>query len=138
GEGGENGDYDGTGSWIPLTSDTESFVDGFSVAEVLVHTRLAADKVGATKMDRPEDFERNPKNGSLYLACTNNKDREKPDVGNPRPANKDGHVIEMDEVGGDAGATKFGWRILLVCGDPKDDSTYFAGFDKSKVSPISC
>lgn len=27
---------------------------------------------------------------------------------------------------------------MLVCGDPEDSSTYFAGFDKSKVSPISC
>jgi len=30
------------------------------------------------------------------------------------------------------------WRLLLVCGDPADPSTYFAGFDKSQVSPISC
>ncbi len=27
---------------------------------------------------------------------------------------------------------------MLVCGDPEAQETYFAGFDKSKVSPISC
>ena len=28
--------------------------------------------------------------------------------------------------------------MLLVCGDPAAADTYFAGFDKTKVSPISC
>lgn len=26
----------------------------------------------------------------------------------------------------------------MVCGDPADPSTYYAGYDKSKVSPIAC
>ena len=35
--------------------------------------------------------------------------------------------------------TSFGWRILLLCGDPEQiDTTYFAGFPKEQVSPISC
>ena len=34
--------------------------------------------------------------------------------------------------------TDFAWDLLLVCGDPAAADTYFAGFDKTKVSPISC
>ncbi|MEQ7125425.1 PhoX family phosphatase [Actinopolymorpha sp. B11F2] len=140
GDGADDGEYDGTGEWIPLTSDEESFVDGMSVAEVLVHTRLAADKVGPTKMDRPEDVERNPVTGSVYMACTNNSNRtaEQVDEANPRAANKHGHVVEIDERRGDAAATSFNWRLFLVCGDPSDPTTYFGGYDKSKVSRISC
>ena len=32
----------------------------------------------------------------------------------------------------------FTWNLLLVCGDPETAGTYFGGFDKSSVSPISC
>ncbi len=140
GDGSSDGAYDGLGEWIPLTTDRTSFVPGFSVAEVLVNTRLAADLMGPTKMDRPEDVERNPVTGSVYMACTNNTSRtpEQVDEPNPRPNNKHGHIVELDEHGDDAGATQFRWRLFLVCGDPEDPSTYFGGYDKSKVSPISC
>ena len=47
GDGAADGQYDGTGEWIPLTSDTTSYVAGMSVADVLIDTRLAADKVDA-------------------------------------------------------------------------------------------
>ena len=140
GDGSNDGEYDGTGEWIPLTSDKESYVEGMSVAEVLVHTRLAADKAGATKMDRPEDVEVNPKTGKVYASCTNNSERteDQVDEANPRPSNRHGHVVELEEDGNDGAATSFRWRLLLVCGDPEDPETYFGGFDKSKVSPISC
>src|SRR5690606_36027174 len=52
-----DGEFDGNGYWIPLVHNNDSLVDGFTAAEVLVNTRLAADRVGATKMDRPEDVE---------------------------------------------------------------------------------
>ncbi|MFE1103466.1 PhoX family protein [Nocardiopsis alba] len=134
-----DGEFDGTGEWLPLCSDTESFVEGFSVAEVLIHTRLAADKVGATKMDRPEDFEPSPVTGKVYCALTNNSAREpgQADEPNPRGPNKYGHILEIIEDGADSAATTFSWIVPIVCGDPEDDSTYYAGFDKSKVMPIS-
>ncbi|WP_158879562.1 PhoX family protein [Amycolatopsis anabasis] len=138
-----DGEFDGTGEWIPLASGNQSFVDGFTAEEVYVFTRLAADKAGATKMDRPEDIEPNPVNGRIYAALTNNTDRGATgkagaDEANPRNRNKNGHVLEWEEANGDAASTKFSWRLLLVCGDPKAADTYFGGFPKDQVSPISC
>ncbi|WP_350280775.1 PhoX family phosphatase [Kribbella sp. HUAS MG21] len=157
GDGAGDGLYDGTGQWIPLTSDTESFVPGMSVAEVLINTRLAADKVGPTRMDRPEDIERNPLTGRVYAALTNNSNRGGTfpvDEANPlakshvrdtldgplveKSGNRNGYILELSEEGDDAGKTGFGWTLFLVCGDPAAQETYFGGFDKSKVSPISC
>ncbi|MFD1719739.1 PhoX family protein [Georgenia deserti] len=136
----EDGEFDGSGEWIPLVSGTTSHVPGMTAEEVLVFTRLAGDAVGATKMDRPEDVEPHPETGRVYMACTNNTDRtaEEVDEANPRAENKDGHVIEIVEEGDDAAAASFAWRILLLCGSPDDPNTYFAGFDKSQVSAISC
>ncbi|NUW32298.1 PhoX family phosphatase [Nonomuraea sp. SMC257] len=135
-----DGAFDGSGEWIPLVSGDKSFVDGMTAAEVLVYTRAAADKVGATKMDRPEDVERNPVNGAVYIALTNNSNRApaQVDEANPRPSNKHGHVLELVERRDDAASTVFAWSLALVCGDPNDPATYFAGYDKTKVSPISC
>ncbi|WP_026876611.1 PhoX family protein [Jiangella gansuensis] len=135
-----DGVFDGTGEWLPLIVGGESQVDGMSVDEVLVFTRLAADQVGPTKMDRPEDVEPHPVTGTVYMALTNN-DRRTPaevDEANPRPANKFGHVIGLDEDGGDGAATTFTWRIVILAGDPEDPETYYDGFDKSQVSMISC
>ncbi|MGN9843862.1 PhoX family protein [Nonomuraea sp. H19] len=135
-----DGLFDGSGEWIPLVSGDKSFVEGMTAAEVLVYTRTAADKVGATKMDRPEDVERNPVTGAIYVALTNNSNRTaaQVDEANPRPSNKHGQVLEIVEKRNDAGEKTFAWSLPLVCGDPNDATTYFAGYDKTKVSPISC
>ncbi|WP_219469459.1 PhoX family protein [Nonomuraea rhizosphaerae] len=135
-----DGSFDGSGEWIPLVSGNKSYVDGMSAVEVLVYTRVAADKAGATKMDRPEDMERNPVTGGVYVALTNNTNRTaaQVDEANPRASNKHGHVLELVERRDDAAATTFAWSLPLVCGDPNDPATYFAGYDKTKVSPISC
>jgi hypothetical protein len=139
------GSFKGTGTWLPLlrsgpNGQGESLVEGVTAAEAAVFTRLAADKAGATKMDRPEDFEANPKTGKVYVALTNNDERgapgeAAPDAANPRNDNKSGQILEITD---DHAGTTFTWELLLVCGDPAAADTYFAGFDKTKVSPISC
>ncbi|MDQ3157572.1 MAG: PhoX family phosphatase [Actinomycetota bacterium] len=138
-----DGRFDGTGEWIPLVTGRRSHVAGMSAEEVLVFTRLAADTVGATKMDRPEDVEPSPRTGAVYIALTNNSNRgatgaAAPDEANPRKANKNGHVIELVEERNDSAATGFRWNILLLCGDPNDPGTYFGGYPSTDVSPISC
>jgi secreted PhoX family phosphatase len=149
--------YDGTGRWLKLTTDNESFVDGMSVAEVLIDTRLAADKVGPTRMDRPEDIEPNPVNGKIYCALTNNTQRGttwpadeanpvstsmvREELGaplTPASGNRNGYVLEITEQEDRPTARRFRWKLMLVCGDPDAPETYFAGYPKDKVSPISC
>ena len=142
GDGLEDGVSDGTGEWIPLTRDGRSMVPGFSLDEVLVFTRLAADAVQPTKMDRPEDVQPNVRNGRVYVACTNNTDRGKagkegPTEPNPRPANKDGHVVEIAPTQGDHTAATFSWNLILICGDSATAGTYFGGYT-GPVSPIAC
>ena len=115
-----------------------------STEEVLVYTRLAADKVGATKMDRPEDVEPSPRTGKVYVALTNNSNRGgaeqaparrgEPAHGQPRRPRRRAHRDRTAQAG-----ETFGWSILLLCGDPSTNAgTYFAGFPKEQVSPISC
>ncbi|NUP60124.1 MAG: PhoX family phosphatase [Pseudarthrobacter sp.] len=138
-----DGAFDGTGEWLPLVVGGKSAVAGMSVEEVLVYTRLAADKVGPTKMDRCEDVQPSLHTGKVYVVCTNNSDRgtgtkEGATEVNPRNQNRDGHIVEITETG-DQTSTKFNWTLLMVCGDPaQGDVTYFSGFPVDQVSPISC
>ena len=139
------GSFSGTGTWLPLLRSgpdgaAESLVPGVNAQEAAVFTRFAADKAGATKMDRPEDFEANPKTGKVYVALTNNDERGAPgeaaaDAANPRNDNKSGRILEITD---NHAGTDFTWELLMVCGDPAAADSYFAGFDKTKVSPISC
>ncbi|MFE8939816.1 PhoX family protein [Streptomyces sp. NPDC007872] len=138
-----DGEFDGSGVWIPLATGNVSHVPGMTAEEVYVFTRLAGDKVGATKMDRPEDVEPSPRTGRVYVALTNNTDRGKAgkagaDEANPRNLNKHGQILELAEHWDDPSSDGFAWRLFLVAGDPDDPATYFAGFPKEKVSPISC
>ncbi|MGW1882678.1 PhoX family protein [Streptomyces sp. NPDC001970] len=138
-----DGEFDGAGVWIPLATGDVSHVEGMTAEEVYVFTRLAGDKVGATKMDRPEDVEPSPRTGRVYVALTNNTDRGKPgkagaDEANPRNLNKHGQILELAEHWDDPTSDGFAWRLFLVAGDPEDPATYFAGYPKETVSPISC
>ncbi|MFM9106993.1 MAG: PhoX family protein, partial [Chloroflexota bacterium] len=133
---------DGTGEWLPLIHGENGLTaeNGFSSqADVVLNSRMAGDIVGATRMDRPEDFETNPVTGKVYLVLTNNNKRtlDDTDAANPRVENLHGHIIEITETGNDHAATTFGWEIFLLAGDPKQGSTWFAGFPSAEVSPFS-
>lgn len=130
-------DADGTGSWLPLVhGDGELTADNpaypfASQADVLIHARLAADAVGATRMDRPEWAAVSPVNGEVYVSLTNNSRRKPEDVdaANPRSyddsfhnadgttkvnsGNVNGHIVRWREDGNDPAATTFRWDIYL-------------------------
>ncbi|TAD91497.1 MAG: PhoX family phosphatase [Alphaproteobacteria bacterium] len=114
---------DGTGVWMPLVFGTGPLTaaNGFnSQADVMIEARRAADLLGATPMDRPEDVEPNATTGRVYVALTNN-DRRRPDQlngPNSRPANEWGQVLEMINTNDDHAATTFRWEILIRCGNP--------------------
>ncbi len=152
------------GIWIPLVPDTETVIpdptnerrnlrlrevedlkgatDAEVQAKICIMTRMAADAVGATMMDRPEWTAVRPRiNGftklEVYCTLTNNNRRgdnrvsvnspsgstsaggARPpvDAANPRPDNDYGHIIRWREDGDTVTATAFEWDIFILCGD---------------------
>jgi hypothetical protein len=138
---------DGTGTWLPLVfgqvpdAPASSFGPAYTFqnqADILVNTRLAADAVGATPMDRPEWTGVNPANGEVYLTLTNNNAAGRTltgtDAANPRSyveptsptttsaGNPNGHIIRLREAGDLPTATTFTWDIYLFGADSVDAS----------------
>lgn len=127
---------DGTGNWIELTIGDARIAGyagyGFAnQADVLVNARLAADAVGATKMDRPEWGAVNPANGEVYFALTNNSAANRTptttNAANPRAyadvdgrrgtGNPNGHIIRFREKDDLATATSFTWDIFVFAAE---------------------
>lgn len=123
-------DENGGGRWIPLVFGTNGLTpaNGFhSQADVVIEARRAADVVGATPLDRPEDVEANPVTGKVYVNLTNNKKRkaEQVDVPNPREKNFHGHILELVPPSGRNGkpahsSLDFTYSVFLLAGDPRD------------------
>lgn len=147
---------DMTGTWLPLTPDTIG-VDGVALrdnpnfaganddevlAKILIKTRMAADAVGATMMDRPEWTGARPRTRGfreieVYCTLTNNNRRgtatasvnapdgstaaasARPpvDAANPREDNIYGHIIRWREDGRSVAATTFKWDLFVQNGD---------------------
>lgn len=139
---------DGTGAWLPLVfgqvpnraavGSTPEYVFE-NQADILINTRLAADAVGATPMDRPEWTATNTANGEIYLTLTNNsasvRTLQRTDAANPRHyndpklrlgfvdsdanafttqfGNPNGHIIRLRENGDNPASTSFRWDIYL-------------------------
>lgn len=115
---------DGTGEWLPLDVTNSAFntkaatagVTFANQADLLINTRLAADLMGATKMDRPEWGAVHPTSGEVYFTLTNNTSRtaDQLDPANPRANNATGHIIRWNEH---TGNSTFTWDIFLLGGD---------------------
>ena len=123
---------DGTGQWLPLVFGQGPLTpfSFSSQADVLVNTRLAADRLGATKMDRPEWGAIDPNNGQVYFTLTNNSGRTAVNKANPREKSRWGHIIRWNEANNDPASTSFKWDIFMLSG-PEGDSQ-FAGKPLSK------
>jgi uncharacterized protein len=108
----------GTGNWIELTINNPAIRAKFSSqAEVLTYARLAADAVGATRMDRPEWIAAAP-NGDVYCTLTNNTARTpaQTDAANPLGPNPWGHIIKWRDSDQHVGTT-FRWDIFVLAQD---------------------
>ncbi|WP_280152551.1 PhoX family phosphatase [Piscinibacter sp. XHJ-5] len=138
---------DGTGEWLELAY-TNPVISAYATytfadqADVLVNARLAADALGATRMDRPEWCAVHPLTGEIYYSLTNNSNRvvdaasgkQVVDAANPRTyvdpkgaatqaGNVNGHIIRMHEAGGESAASTFTWDVYLFGAQSDADGT---------------
>ena len=144
---------DGTGIWLELSPGKNGLTpeNGWNtLGDICVRTRQAADRAGATMMDRPEWVAVNRITGDVYVTLTNNSRRgtspasvnnidgtstaasARPAVNAANPTggasgNPYGHIVKWKDAGGDAAATTFSWSIFLKAGDKLQSDTLKKG-----------
>ena len=99
----------GAGRWLPLDIARSPALRaaGFAdQADVLLRTRDASRALKATPLDRPEDCEVHPLDGTLYVALTNNTAH----------GNYYGQIVRLLEDKDDAGGESFRFEIFLAGG----------------------
>ena len=126
----------GSGEWLPLTPSNPALA-AWTMADILINTRGAADAVGATMMDRPEWIDTFPDKLTAVATLTNNNRRgstppsvnaangttiagsARPpvDATNPRAINNYGHIITWSYLK-DWTEPDFRWDIFALAGDP--------------------
>lgn len=131
---------DGSGAWLALTPETT----GMPAAEIAIFTRMAASKVGATTMDRPEWVAVNPIATECYCCLTNNSRRgttgddgkartnaggDAMGVGgpNPRAKNDYGQIVRWYPADDDHAADRFRWDLYVMAGNPVVHKDSYAG-----------
>ena len=112
---------DGNGEWLPLTPGNPALAT-WSINDILINTRGAADLAWATKMDRPEWIDTFPESLTAIGTLTNNTRRGTAgqpgtDPMNPRATNNYGHIIQWS-YRDDFSEPFFRWDIFALCGDP--------------------
>ena len=137
---------DGSGQWLELSLGSAAIAGasfGFTEqAELYIHTRIAADALGATKMDRPEWVDVHPATGEVYVTMTNNSNRRVVptgtqtlvDAANPRAytdvrgglstqsGNVNGHIVRFKDASPEA--TSFTWDVYLFGAEASADPNY--------------
>jgi len=104
------------GKWVALdlakNEALQKAVDGDkkplfqTQADVLVNCREAAKAAGATPMDRPEDVEVHPIDGSIFISMTNNS----------KHGNFYGQIVRMFESNDNHAGTDFTFEIFATGG----------------------
>jgi secreted PhoX family phosphatase len=133
-------DAGGKGRWIPLVHGSGGLTDGNGFrdqGEVLIKARQASDRLGATKMDRPEWIAIDQNSREVYCTLTNNSARgtgNNPavDPANPRAKNAMGQIIRWKESD-DFDSVDFSWDHLVLAGDPSNQRPEAKGNIKGDI-----
>lgn len=110
------------GRWLSLNIDDQPILKEHfkDQEEVLTYARKAAELVGGSKLDRPEDIEIHPHSGEIFIALTNNKPRK----------NYHGQILKIRETDGHYESLTFDSEVFLIGSDNTFSSPDNLAFDQ--------
>lgn len=120
----------GTINWLPLRHGYGPLTgkNGFeSQADVVIDARIAADFLGATPLNRPEDVTVNPKDQSVYLMLLADTENHQ---------HLDGQILQLSPPEGNHAGEHFSWKVMLKTdgSEPHDDHPLNPGTIKAEVN----